>query len=178
MGQKWGWRTTVVLVCVASLAARTRGASPATSGGGKKIFVVVDRGVDEVTERFVKQRNQVGVYLERDLVTRLQRAGFVPALVKSTDEFKGEAGTLLLTAKIVDYDSGGRTTTFVFGGVQTKSGQPSMELRCELFTKKGSEPAMKDDLKVTTRRQSWQAVAQRINALTVSAVQEALGSGE
>jgi hypothetical protein len=156
----------VVGIAVLALVL-SAGAVFAGSKAGK-MFVVIDRGIDSsMDERQVKSRDQVGDWMETDLLRLLEKAGFDAQLIRERSEYKTGEGNYLLKVKITDYNPGSKAARIVVG---FGAGATSMKTHYELFSG-GSSPIHSDDLGVGSGR-DWRNVIRKIDEQTVKGVKE------
>ncbi len=153
---------SAVVVACASVAKAPKTAS----GRDIAMYVIIDRGIEKsYTDYQVRNRNQVGEWMERDLTGLLGKAGYNVHLIGRRSEYKQAAGAYLLTVKITNYNPGSKAARMMVGyGV----GATSMQTRYELFAK-GQKSILADDLGVGSGS-DWTAVVRKIDVLTVNAV--------
>ncbi len=91
--------------------------APMASGGGKiKIFIVSDRGnPEEMEEKQWRYRNEVGTYMETDLLARLNRTGYEAKLITSKEEFVPGPDTYLISMEIESYNPGSSAARMLVG---------------------------------------------------------------
>lgn len=108
----------VVLACLAVVSGCARSTTaPTTSTGDKvEIIVLVHRG-DPATmnERQYQFRNEVGEWMERDLLTMLRRSGYEARQVLSDAEFVPTSGRYLLEVTIDSYNPGSSAARILVG---------------------------------------------------------------
>ncbi len=91
-------------------------APQAAAGGKSKIFVVLDRGnKNEMEAQQWKYRNEVGAYMEADLIRRLSRAGYMAQLIPSEKEYTSAVDSYLVSMKIKSYNPGSSAARIVVG---------------------------------------------------------------
>jgi hypothetical protein len=160
-------KTKSALVMVILTVMLSAGAALA---GGGKMFVVIDRGIDgSLNEGQVKNRNQTGECMEKDLVAILEKAGFGAEVIKDRSEFKGGEGEHLLVVKIKEYNPGSAAARWTVG---FGAGAASMKTHYELFGS-GPQPILSDDLGVGSGR-DWRNVIRKLDEQTVAAVKKKL----
>jgi len=135
--------------------------------GGSKMFVVIDRGIDSsMNAGQVKNRDQVGEWMEMDLIKLLEKAGFDAQLIKDKSEYKAGEGSYLLVVKVTDYNPGSKAARMMVG---YGAGAASMKTHYELSS--GSSPIGSDNLGVGSGR-DWRNVIRKIDEQTVKGVKE------
>jgi len=133
-----------------------------------KLFVVIDRGIEKsMNEGQVKNRDQVGEWMEMDLVKLLEKAGYDAELINSKADYKPSAGSHLLTVKITDYNPGSKAARMFVG---YGAGAISMKTHYDILDS-SSKPIGSDDLGVGSSR-DWRNVVRKIDEQTVAAVKE------
>lgn len=95
----------------------TASTAPVAGAAGKiRIAVLSDRGNPaEMETRQWQYRNEVGSYMERDLINRLNRTGYNAQLISSKEEFVPGDASYLLTIKIKHYNPGSSAARIVVG---------------------------------------------------------------
>jgi len=91
--------------------------APVNSMGEKiKIAILSDRGSpDQMEPRQWTYRNEVGAYMERDLITRLNRTGYDATLIQSKSDDVPSLGHYLVEVKIKSYNPGSSAARMVVG---------------------------------------------------------------
>ncbi len=91
--------------------------APQTSTGEKiKISVLSDRGDPKKMEsRQWQYRNEVGAYMERDLINRLNRTGYDANLITSRKEHTSGPGRYLVEVSIKSYNPGSSAARILVG---------------------------------------------------------------
>jgi len=155
----WAWG------CGASIKAPTM-------AGGKKITIQVlsDRGITEgMPQDMVDQRNQLGQWMENDLIDILKDAGYEAAVIQKREEFKAEAGKYLLAVKIVKYNPGSKAARMVVG---FGAGAASLDTHYDLFGD-AADPILAKDHGVGSGR-DWNYCARKLNEDMTKAVSDKL----
>jgi hypothetical protein len=95
----------------------TASVAPKSAAGGKiKIAVLSNRGnPDEMESRQWQLRNEVGTYMEPDLVKRLNRSGYDAKLIQSAAEYTAGPDSYLLTMGITSYNPGSSAARMIVG---------------------------------------------------------------
>lgn len=91
--------------------------APMADDGGKiKLFVVSDRGNEnEMEEKQWGYRNEVGSYMESDVLARLNASGYDVQKIDSKDEFVPEEDSFLLYMRIESYNPGSSAARILVG---------------------------------------------------------------
>ena len=162
---------TIMTVVVLSCAAHVQQAPKAASGKGISIYVLIDRGIQKsFTDYQIKNREQVGDFMDQDLPRVLNDAGYVAKLIQKRSEYKPAQDAYLLTVKITNYNPGAKAARMFVG---YGAGAASMETHYELYGK-GAKALTEGKQGVGSGR-DWRNVIRKINELTVDAVTEKLG---
>ncbi len=136
---------------------------------GEKILVVIDRGIESsFTETQVRNRNQVGDFMDGDLIKLMSKAGYDARLIQNASEYKGGAGSYLLVVRIKEYNPGSKAARMFVG---YGAGATSMKIRYDL--KDGSGTIQSDDLGVGSGR-DWRNVVRKLGEQTVAGVKKKL----
>lgn len=156
------------VIGILGLVLSTHAALAGSKAG--KMFVVIDRGIEKsMNDGEIKNLNQLGAWMDEDLVKLLKKAGFDAELVNSESDFKAVDGSYLLSVKIKDYNPGSRAARMIVG---FGAGSTSMKTHYELRGS-GSSPIAEDDLAVGSGR-DWRNVVRKIDEQTVDAVKKKL----
>ena len=99
------------------LAGCTTSSAPKLSTGGNvKLAVYSDRGDPSTMEaRQWDYRNEVGPYMEADLINRLRRAGYDVKLIQSPADYNSADGRYLLVTKMLSYNPGSAAARIIVG---------------------------------------------------------------
>ena len=91
--------------------------APLTETGEKiEMYVLSNRGdPDEMTERQYAHRNEVGQWMERDLMNILRRSGYEARQISSRDEFEPAPARYLLEMTIDSYHAGSSAARMMVG---------------------------------------------------------------
>jgi hypothetical protein len=148
--------------------------APTMAGGGSySIAVLSDRGITpELGPDRSNQHNQVGEWMERDLLRMLKRAGYTPRLVNSRGEFAAGSGEYLLTVRMVRYNPGSKAARMLVG---FGAGATSLDTHYELYGA-SSQPLLAEDHGVGSSV-DWYQVVQKLNQQMVDAVSRKLAEG-
>jgi hypothetical protein len=133
---------------------------------GGKLSVVIDRGIESsFTDKQVKNRNQCGEFMEKDLLNVLEIAGIDAELIKSKADYKAGEGTHLLVVRIKEYNPGSAAARIMVG---FGAGATSMKTRYELFGS-GTTPLVAEDLGLGSSI-DWRKVIRKLDEQTVDGV--------
>jgi hypothetical protein len=162
----------VMMVALAACAKAPKDASEKADSGkassvkGTTLYVLIDRGIEKsFTDYQVKNRDQVGDYMEQDLPVVLKKSGFKARLISKRSEYQPTAGAYLLTVKITNYNPGSKAAR-MFAGYG--AGATSMDTHFELYGS-DSKLLLSDDPSVGSSR-DWRNVIRKINEQTAKAV--------
>lgn len=91
--------------------------APTTASGQKiKISVISNRGnPKEMESRQWQYRNEVGSYMEVDLINRLNRTGYEAKLIQSVSEYVPLPNSYLLSMEITSYNPGSSVARIMVG---------------------------------------------------------------
>ena len=130
------------------------------------IAVLSDRG-DPATmnEKQFAMRNQVGEWMEKDLLKLLSKAGYEARLIGKAEEFQPAAGQYLLKVAIVSYNPGSKAARMMVG---YGAGATSLDTRAELVDQKGAT-LLTEEFGVGSSR-DWHYSTRKVNEQTVAAV--------
>jgi hypothetical protein len=160
----------ILAALVFSCAPHAAKAPKAASNKGITMYVLIDRGIEKsYTDYQIKNRDQVGEYMEQDLPYVLKKSGYNAKLITRRSEYRPAQDTYLLTVRITDYNPGAKAARMFVG---YGAGAASMKTHYELH--KGSNAVLKGDPGVGSGR-DWRNVIRKINEITVTAVSEKLG---
>jgi hypothetical protein len=175
MKNRWGvaaLTAVVLLVMLTACAKAPREASDKAESGkrlsikGTILFVLIDRGIEKsFTDMQVKNRDQVGDFMEQDLPAVLKKSGFNARLISKRSEYQGAAGSYLLTVKITNYNPGSQAARMLVG---YGAGAASMDTHYELYGV-DAKPLLSDNQSVGSGR-DWRNVIRKINEQTTKAV--------
>ncbi|WP_432821979.1 DUF4410 domain-containing protein [Trichloromonas sp.] len=164
----------VLTILVAFGCGGPRLKAPTMVGGGSySIAVLSDRGITpELGPDRSNQYNQVGEWMEQDLLRTLKKAGYNARLVNSRREFAGGPGEYLLTVRIERYNPGSKAARMLVG---FGAGATSLDTHYELYSAK-SQPLLAEDHGVGSSI-DWYQVVQKLNQQMVDAVSRKLAEG-
>jgi hypothetical protein len=139
---------------------KTTRSQPVTSTGEKiHIDVLCDRGdPSSMEERQWNYRNEVGAFMEPNLVRRLGDYGFSAKQIQQESDFSREAESYLLKVKILDYNPGSTAARMTVG---FGAGAASMNCRYELVDANDKVVLSWDDGCGTSS--NWQRIPIKLN---------------
>ncbi len=172
MSKRFGIAVFVAALAIFVSACASVTPAPKTSSGKDIVmFVYIDRGIEKsFTDYQVRNRHQVGEWMEKDLPRILAKAGYSPQLIGKRSEYKPTAGAYLLTVKITSYNPGSKAARMLVG---YGAGATSMQTHYELYGK-GQKSILADDTGVGSSA-DWTAVIRKIDILTTNSVTAKLG---
>ena len=122
---------------VALVGCATRSAKAPLAASGQKIQIqfLCDRGDPATMEsRQFQYRQEVGAFMERNLIARLGKSGYEASQIQKREEFKPGPDRYLLTIKITMYNPGSTAARMMVG---YGAGAASMNTAYQLF---GADP--------------------------------------
>ncbi len=142
--------------------ACSRATAPTLPGGEKlKILVLFDRGNPENPDvNQLENRNQVGEWMESDLIRILNNGGYEAKLIQKNEEYTPAPGKYLLKIAIAGYSRSFVTSFLILG------------IHYELFGEEGNPVLIFND-GVDSKR-DWTICARKLNKNTVNKVTETL----
>jgi hypothetical protein len=154
-----------VLIVLAGCASAPR--APVTaSGAAIQIMILSSRGnPEEMTEKQWGWRNEVGGWMEPDLVRQLTRSGYSATLIGSRDDFEPAGDRYLLSVAITSYNPGSSAARIFVG---YGAGACSLDIHYELYGAE-PEPIMAWDDGVGTSA-NWQKLPRKLNINTVKRI--------
>lgn len=163
----------VVMMVGLSACAKAPGEASGKADSGKtssvrgtNLLVLIDRGIEKsFTDNQVRNRDQVGEFMDQDLPAVLKKSGFNARLISKRSEYQPAANTYLLTVKITNYNPGSKAARMLVG---YGAGATSMDTHFELYGS-DSKPLLSDNQSVGSGR-DWRNVVRKINELTTKAV--------
>ncbi|PLX84296.1 MAG: hypothetical protein C0617_08545 [Desulfuromonas sp.] len=163
----------LAVLCAALVAAgcAPKVAAPKmASGDPAALFILTDRGITaDMDEKQVQQLNQIGNYMDKQLLRLAQKSGYQANLISSRDQFTKASGEYLLSVTIKKYNPGNKAARMLIG---FGAGAVSMDTHYELFGK-GAEALLANDDGVGSSR-DWYFVVNKLNEKTLAAVTDRL----
>jgi hypothetical protein len=154
-------------------ACVTRSRAPVSASGSKvEIAVLSDRrDPKEMEARQWGWRNEVGQFMESDLVNQLNRAGYTARLIKSQNEFESADGRYLLKVEIKSYNPGSSAARVLVG---FGAGAAGLDTHYELYGA-ATNPVLAWDDGVGTS-QHWTKLPRKLNSNAVRKINEQLSA--
>lgn len=159
---------TILAVIFAS-GCRTIRAPLGASGQKIKIAVLLDRGAAGLDARRAKYRQQLGAYMERDLLSRLNRCGYAATVVQAASDYKPQADAYLLAVKIKTYNPGNKFARMFVG---YGAGATAIDIHYELRGQ-DKKPLLALDDGVGSSR-DWTFCAAKLNQNMIKTITEHL----
>ena len=164
-----GMGSVVVAVLVAGCV--TTPTAPRAAAGAKiRMMVLSERGsAAEMGDRQYQYRNEVGAWMERDLLNRLTRSGYEATLIKTRDAFQPQADHYLLVVRIVSYNPGSSAARMIVG---FGAGAASLNNEYELYGA-APDPLLSWEDGVGTS-EHWKKLPRKLNANAVKRITDKL----
>jgi hypothetical protein len=146
---------------------------PAAHAADKNIQIVFDRGAEGLDAGHARERNQLGEFMDQDLVrvfARFSKQGYKAQLIGSAAEFKPAPGSYLLNVKITEYNAGSKAARMIVG---FGAGGMTLKVKIELLDGAGKSLLGKEESAFSGRE--WRNIARKVNELTVDSVVGVLG---
>jgi len=161
----------VAVLFVSGCATSSR--APITASGSKiEVVVLCNRGnPNEMESKQWSMRNEVGEYMEPDLINQLNRAGYTAKLIKSQSEFKAAEGKYLLKVKIKSYNPGSSAARILVG---YGAGTAALDTQYELYGT-AAKPILDWDDGIGTS-QNWQKLPHKLNSNAVRKINDHLSA--
>ncbi len=165
----------VIIVLFTAWGCATTPRAPLSETGEKiEIHVLSHRGdAQELTERQYKHRNEVGSWMEKDLLNMLRRAGYEPRLISGWNDFNYRPGRYLLEVWIDNYHAGSSAARMTVG---YGAGAASLENSYALYGEK-KDPLLTWSDGVGTS-QHWTRLPRRLNQNTVQRLTKYLSTNK
>ena len=146
--------------------------APTQAGGARtQMLVLSDRGAEStMNPRQYQYRQELGQWMESDLIRILTKSGYDPRLIQKQSEFTPTAGRYLLTVKIDSYNPGSNVARMMVG---YGAGSASLNNSYALY---GSETnailTWKDGCGTS---EHWTRLPRKLNENAVKKISTALG---
>jgi hypothetical protein len=159
----------VLIGCGGRKAVNTQNTS-SPDGKTIELYILSDRGnADEMTAAQYKNRQQVGQWMEQDMIRIFNRAGYAATLLQSRDEFTPGPGKYLLSVSIVNYNPGSKAARIVVG---FGAGAVSLDNHYDLYGE-ATAPLLSYDDGVGSSR-DWKNCARKLNENALKRVSQRL----
>ncbi len=161
----------LLVVCLLGFGCNQKSSSPNMADDSKTLIMVLfDRGIDDtLTTKQVQWRNEVGTYMEADLVNRLKRAGYSARLILDQSEYTPVKNAFLLPVKIVSYNPGSQAARFLVG---FGAGACGLDIHYELIDSVNTTLISTDDGTGSSR--GWRPCVQKLNKNIIAAIRRNL----
>ena len=141
-----------------------------SSGEKITVFVISNRGnPKEMTEKQFKWRNEVGTYMEANLINIFNRAGYMVRLINERGEFTPGPGRYLLDVTIVSYNPGSSAARMLVG---YGAGAASLDNHYKFFGEEDKPLMMWDDGVGSSK--GWRPCVMKLNKNTFKKVSDKL----
>lgn len=145
--------TALAISCGPSLKAPTT-----PDGQPTTIALLLERGLDDKTEDQIEQLNQLGDYMQSDLVNVLKNTGYNVEVVTEEQPFAPAPGKYLMTVEFVKYNPGSKAARIMVG---YGAGTCSLDLHYELKGDTEEPLISKDHGRASS--DDWDKIARRLN---------------
>ncbi|NOZ87514.1 MAG: DUF4410 domain-containing protein [Deltaproteobacteria bacterium] len=148
--------------------------APNLANGDKvKLDIVIDRNASDpgLSESQVKQRNQVGDFMENNIVQMAVNAGFEARAINTREGFKPGQDKYLLIVKITDYNPGSKAARMLVG---FGAGSASLSTHSDLYATLDNA-LLSQNHQISSGR-DWTFCVRALNEETLKAVAEHLSS--
>jgi len=127
--------------------------------GKMVISILFDRGTEaSMSALETSQRNQVGTWMEKDMLRVLAKAGYQAKLIADRKEYTSGPDSYLLKVKIIRYSPGAKAARLVVG---YGAGAASLDIHYELLGAREQSLLAKDDGVGSSR--DWQFCCRKLN---------------
>ncbi|WP_321494528.1 DUF4410 domain-containing protein [uncultured Desulfobacter sp.] len=157
----------LLMACMLVFGCNQKTTAPTMADGSKNmIMVLFDRGIeDSFTPKQVEWRNEVGTFMEADLVNRLNRTGYSARLIQARSEYTPAKGVYLLPVKITSYNPGSQAARYLVG---FGAGACGLDIHYELIDDSNTVLISMDDGAGSSR--GWRPCVQKLDNNIVAAI--------
>ncbi len=151
----------VFLLTVVLLAAGcgSKIIAPTTPDGGRvSLAVYFDRGLEGKTEDQQNQLNQLGDWMEADLVRMYNQYGYKVEQITSPDQYTPTPGHYFLSVTTVNYNPGSKAARMMVG---MGAGSASLDTHYELKDQEGKVLITKEHGRASSK--NWTHIARQLN---------------
>jgi hypothetical protein len=148
-------------------------AAPGAQAADRNVYIVFDRGAEGLDAGHARERDQLGSFMDRDLVrvfARFSKQGYQAELINSANDFKPAPGSYLLNVKITEYNAGSKATRMIVG---FGAGGMTLKTKIELLDESRKSLLSKEESSFSGRE--WRNVARKVNELIADSVVGAIG---
>lgn len=146
-------------------------APAAPSGGSMTLSVVFDRGLDGKTEDQQNQLNQLGEWMEQDLLRMARQGGYDARLVGPGDQLELGPGHYLLHILFVNYNPGSKAARMLVG---FGAGSAALDIHYELRGAGQAVVLAQDHGRASAK--DWNYIARKVNQDVMIAVSDAIAA--
>ena len=165
-------RVLPLFLLALTLGACTKPAATMPDGSAIAIMVAVDRGIEPgFNEGQIDRRNQVGDWMEADLVKILNNWGYQASIAGDTQPGPGR---YVLTTRITNYNPGSKAARMFGGIVGGIAGKAVVDTHWELLGEGGSMTGNDESVAST---EDWNYAVRKVNKLTVQGLTARLKQG-
>ncbi len=162
---------SVVVAAVAISCGSSPKAPTTPDGQPTTIVVLFDRGLEDKTEDQINQLNQLGDFMENDLINRLKNTGYNAELDNKDEPAAPAPGKYVMTVKVVKYNPGSAAARVMVG---YGAGTCSLDLHYELKGEAEEPVVSKDHGRASSN--DWRDSAVRLNKEMIADITTKLSS--
>jgi hypothetical protein len=156
----------LVLAVAATTVLGCRAVPRARVAPGTRVAVVLDRAIaPDAREAQANAQQQIGDWMERDLVNVLGSAGFAAGVVASPNHAPPGEGSYVLAVKLVRYNPGSKAARMFVG---FGAGSAGLDISYELRTANGRVLLAQAD--GVNSSIDWRKIARKLNVNMTRAV--------
>lgn len=167
-------RLALLMLILVAFAGCTSTQKAAVRADGNKYVVkfLIDAGVtSELTADQAQRQRQVASWMENDLLTMLNRAGYQAAPITNSTEYKATEGSYLLQAKISNYNPGSQAARVLVG---FGAGAASLDIQYQLVNGHGKQLIDRADGVGSGR--GWTYCCRELNQRMLNQLSSSVGS--
>jgi hypothetical protein len=162
----------MVLIAVVCLGCGPGFKAPAApTGQAMTLSVVFDRGLDGRTEDQQNQLNQLGEWMENDLLRMARQGGYDARLIGPGDQLELGPGHYLLTVVFTDYNPGSKAARMLVG---FGAGSAALDVHFELRGAGEAPLLVRDHGRASSK--DWNYIARKVNQDMLIAVSDAIAA--
>lgn len=161
----------VIVATIAAFIAGCAAKAPVMLDGKQVgIFVLSDRGIkDGMKEEERKDRDEMGQFMEEDLIEALKHEGYNATLIKSHDQYIAGSANYLIIVRIINLRLVGRASRIWVGAM---AGPTILENHYEVSGQSGKVAMSYDDDDITSY--DWKRSPHELNGRLVNKINEKL----
>jgi hypothetical protein len=164
-------KSIIAVISATFMVSCGGGAKAPTTADGSRVSIALlsDRGIREgMTDQVKGELNELGAWMEQDLMRIFREGGYDIALIASREDFTLGRGKFLLTFTITHYRPGRISTREEAGFGQ---GVVEIDTQVALFKDNVTLPVLQKKQGDTSGRE-WQYCAGQVNLATAPAVSD------